>query len=111
MWHSIDDLPRTRRAFESAATKKTIYFLLGMSLLSGVLALIGIVQLKANPNLWNQIPEPLVLAGAGIIGFAIFFPWFIVIYSSRHFLFTVKQLEREIERLRKHVVDRGNEIV
>ena len=103
-WPSIDDMQRTRQAFESATTKGTIYFLLGMALLSGGLAILGFVRLQMN-----QIQEPIVLTVTGVIGFAFFFPWFVVTYFSRHFLLTVRALEREIERLRNAIGEGGDD--
>lgn len=99
-WSPIDDIQVTRQVFENASTKQTIYFLCGMSLLSGILALTGIIQLNANPNILNQIPEPIALTTLGVVGFAFFFPWFAVMYFARHFLLTIRQLQLEIERLR-----------
>jgi hypothetical protein len=96
-WPSIDDMQRTRRVFESVTTKGSVYFLLGMSLLSGVVALVGVILLRANLKLLNQIPEPILLLVGGIVGFSFFFPWFMVAYFSRFFLRMVRDLERRID--------------
>lgn len=106
-WHSIDDVQRTRHAFERATTKQSIYFLLGMVLLSGSTALAGIIKLNADQNIWNQIPDSLALAIVGVLGFALFFPWFTVTYFIRHQLSTLRELERKIERLRSIIDESG----
>ncbi len=102
-WHSIDDVQRARQIFERATTKQTIYFLSVMGLLSGIAALVGIIQLSANQNILNQIPDLLILAVVGILGFAFIFPWFTITYFMRHQLSTLRELEQEIERLRTAV--------
>ena len=103
-WPSIDNVRRTGQMFECVTTKQCIYFLMGMTLLSGILALVGIIQLRMNPNVLNQIPDPVVLAVTGIVGFSFFLPWFIVTYFARYFLSTVRALEGEIQRLHE-VID------
>jgi hypothetical protein len=94
-----DDMQRTRRVFESVTTKGSVYFLLGMSLLSGVVALADVILLRGNLNLLNQIPEPIVLMVGGVIGFSFFNPWFMVTHFSRFFLQMVRDLERRIDEL------------
>jgi hypothetical protein len=108
-WPSIDDMQRTRRAFENATTKGSIYFLLGMVMLSGILALRGAIQLSANPALLNQISEPIVSTVIGFVGFAFFFPWFFVTYFARCFLLIVNELERKIEELRSDIGEDGGD--
>lgn len=107
-WQSIDDVHRSRRAFERATTKGVVYFLLAMALLSGLAFLAGLIQLRANPNLLNQVPDAIVLTVVGILGFAFFFPWFVVTCYSRHVLMTVRELEREVERIRDALDQRGS---
>jgi uncharacterized membrane protein len=102
-WKSIDDTKVNREAFETATTKQAVYFLLAMSFLSGMVALVGIFQILANPNLLNQIPQPLTLAVIGILGWALFFPWFMVTYFARHALQGIRELEKETQQLRSAI--------
>jgi hypothetical protein len=39
----------------------------------------------------------------GIIGFAVFFPWFTAVYFARHLLHSVKRLESENAELREEI--------
>ena len=101
---SEDDLPNSRRAVEQVATRFNVYFLLAMGLLSGCLFLAGLLQTAIrSANVLDGLPGPAVMMGVGIIGFALFFPWFTAVYFARHLLHSVKRLERENAELRDEI--------
>ena len=75
-------------------------------MISGVLAIAGLIQLATNnPDVLNTIPDPIAHLIIGVLGFALFFPWFTVLYFARHFLSIAKRLERENEELRQQIRD------
>jgi hypothetical protein len=103
-WSSIDDIAQTRQAFDKTTTKGTIYFLLGMAVLSGVLFFAGVIRLAmTRSDLLERVPEPIVFVVIGVLGFAFFFPWFTVLLFARHFRLSVKRLEEQIEEIKRAV--------
>ena len=79
-----------------------------MTMLSAVLFLVGLIQLRANPNVWNQVPESILQIALGAISFGFFFPWFLVMYFSRYFLLELQRLEQEIYQLRESLDERDS---
>ena len=74
-----------------------------MTLVASVTFIIGVVQLK--PHGFDQINEPTLLIAVGAIEFAMFFPWFTCLYFARHFLISLKRLERENAELRDQLAE------
>jgi hypothetical protein len=106
MRHSAaeDDLPTSRRAIEQVATKFNIYFLLAMGLLSACLFIAGLIgTAKRSADALDRLPDSAMMMAVGIIGFALFFPWFTAVYFARHLLHSVKRLERENAELREEI--------
>ncbi len=98
------DIPGSRRAIEKVTSKFNIYFLFAMAML-GVLGVVGaLVQLSApDAKLLEDVSMPAAVFSVGMWTFALFFPWFTIAYFARHFLVTVKHLERENEELRARI--------
>lgn len=97
-----DDIPNSRRAIEQVATKFNVYFFLAMALLSGCVFIAGLIASR-SVNVLDGLPDSLVMMGVGIVGFALFFPWFTAVYFARHLLCSVKRLERENADLREEI--------
>jgi hypothetical protein len=105
MRHSAaqNDLPNSRRAIEQVATKFNIYFLLAMGLLSVCIFIAGLIGTARSADALDRVPDSAVMMAIGMIGFALFFPWFTAIYFARHLLHSVKRLERENAELREEI--------
>jgi hypothetical protein len=96
-----DDIPASRDAMELVTTPFKIIFMLVFALLSGVLFLIGLFRLPpGDSSVLKQIPEPVQFICIGILGFTLFFPWFMILYFARHLLVSIKRLEQENAELR-----------
>ena len=95
-----DESAIERRTLKTVATKFNVYFLLVMALLSAVLVVVGIIGIsRSDVGLEAVVPDELLLLGIGIIGFALFFPWFTALYVVRHLLASIERLEARIDRL------------
>ncbi len=95
-----DESSIERRTLKTMATKFNTYFLLVMALLCGVLVVVGVIGVsRSGVEIEDALPEEWLLLGIGIVGFALFFPWFTALYFARHLLASVELLEAEIERL------------
>jgi hypothetical protein len=101
-----DGIANTRWAFEYAATKFHIWLFCIMAALSGALAIVGFAQLMAaDPAALGRVPEPVMLAAIGLIGFTLFLPFSMVLYFARHFLVISKRLERENDELHAKITE------
>lgn len=94
-----DDIPGSRGTIEDSASVLHINFFLLLSVLSGCVFLGGLALLGKNEL--KAIPEPVLLVAIGLIGFALFFPWFTSLYFARHLLASVKRLERRVADLER----------
>jgi len=66
----------------------------------------GIILLSEVGDFLDTLPASAMMMLAGIICFALFFPWFIALHLSRHLLHSVERLEGEVAEL-KGGLDRG----
>jgi hypothetical protein len=106
-----DDILGSRCTMERASTRFNIYFLLIMALLGSLLFIVGLVGLcQLPPQSLEGVPEPVLLIAIGMVDCVLFFPWFMTLYFSRHFLLTVKQLELENRELRGRVATIENQL-
>lgn len=91
-----DGIGSSRRTIEQVATKFNIYFLLVMALLSACLFMAGLFGPGGGTvGALDDLPQPLVMITVGVVGFALFFPWFTALYFARHLLHSVKSLEHD----------------
>lgn len=99
------DIPGSRHAILYIATKFNIYFLCIMSLLSGVLFIVGVFF---SGSFMNNLPQPVFLMAVGLFGFCLFFPWFTALYFARHLLWSVTCLESELKVLMSKIESSSN---
>ncbi len=98
------DIPGSRRAIEGVTTKFAIYFFAVMSMLGAFSCISGLIRVCATDSkLLEEVSEPAAVFSIGMMTFAMFIPWFLITYFARHFLVTVKHLERENEELRARI--------
>ena len=99
-----DDLPGSRRSIESVATKGNTYAVLTLAMLGVALFLAGLVQSRqVMDKAVDALPQPLVFMCVGMVDFALFFPFSVALYYSRHLLVSVKRLEAENAELRRQI--------
>ena len=102
------DIPGTRRSIEMIATKFNIYFLLGLALASGLVFAGGLLQ---TPEATLEgLPDSVVMAVVGLIGFSLFFPWFIALYFARHLLISIRTLESELALIGERLAARATDV-
>lgn len=94
------DIPGTRRAIETAATKIHISGLAIFALLGGVILIVGFVW--GGKELIESAPDPMVLIIIGAFSFSLFLPWFMTLYFARHLLISIKRLEGDLEAARNN---------
>ena len=93
-----DDIAGTRRAIERTASKFNIYFLTGLAVLGGVLAIVGGASggldalFSARPA--DQSAAQVVI---GVVTFTLFFPFAMTLYFARHLLLSIKRLEARLD--------------
>lgn len=94
-----DDIPGSRDVIEENTSPFTIAFLAALAFVSAVLLLAGLASMDRKAL--KGAPDWLVLTGAGLAGFSLFFPWFTALYFARHLLSSVARLERRVDELER----------
>ncbi|MFG0248354.1 MAG: hypothetical protein ACF8OB_05660, partial [Phycisphaeraceae bacterium JB051] len=101
-----NDISNSLKTIEMVSTKFNLYFLLVMTIMSGSLLIAGFIQLFVKtPNALDQVSDPVMFIAVGVLGFTLFYPWYMVFFFSRHFLLSIKNLEQENLELRKQISD------
>ena len=102
------DIPGTRRSIETIATKFNIYFCLGLAMASGLVFAGGLLQTPATT--FEGLPDSVVMTVIGLIGFSLFFPWFIALYFARHLLISIRKLESELALIGERLAARETDV-
>lgn len=93
------DSPASRNMLEQMTQPFQIYFFLVIALAGSCLFIAGFAAGGLDLVRQGNVPGPAVLIFLGIISFALFFPWFMCLYTSRILLRAIQHLEKKVEEL------------